>query len=102
MSSPEEVHLQILGKDGEESQVAKYSERQEPLERQPDAGDKGAAASQQITSLPKKISLTVLTLLSYASTFAAISDVTSFYAIVVRRSLKVPVCMRVCMRVCIC
>ena len=94
MSSPEEVDLQILGKDGEESQVAKYSERQEPPERQPDAGDKGAA-SQQTTSLPKKISLTVLTLLSYASTFAAISDVTSFYAIVVRS-------MHVCMRVCVC
>ena len=57
MSSPEEVDLQILGKDGEESQVAKYSERQEPLERQPDAVDKGAA-SQQTTSLRKKISLT--------------------------------------------
>jgi len=83
MSSPEEVHLQILGKDGEESQVAKYSERQEPLERQPDAGDKGAA-SQQITSLPKKISLTVLTLLGYTFVFAAMSDVTAFYAILVR------------------
>ena len=93
ISSPEEVDLQILGKDGEESQVAKYSERQEPLERQPDAVDKGAA-SQQTTSLRKKISLTVLTLLSYTSTFAAIADVISFYAIVVSESI--------CMCACVC
>ena len=88
MSTPEEIDLQLLHKDGE---VASGSEEQKPLE-QPKAV-KGAVYQVTTTrSRVKKILLCVLTLLSYLCVFAGMSSVTAFYAIVVSRSLKVRAC----------
>jgi len=82
MSTPEQIEFQLLHKDGEEPKAAFYPDVQEPLE-QPDAAAKGPVG-RKITSRWKKISLTVLTLLGYTFVFAAMSDVTAFYAILVR------------------
>ena len=68
MSTPEEIDLQLLHKDGE-------VEEQKPLEQ--------PKAVKVTTSRVKKILLCVLTLLSYLCVYAAMSSVTAFYAIVV-------------------
>ena len=73
MSTTEEVELHEA--------VASYPEGQKPPEQPADAAR--GTVNKVNTSLLKKISLTVLTLLGYTSTFAAISDVTAFYAILV-------------------
>ena len=82
MTTPEQMEFQLLYKDGEEPKVSIYPDGQETLE-QPDAAAKGVVG-RKITSRWKKISLTVLTLLGYTFVYAAMSDVTAFYAILVR------------------
>ena len=104
MSTSEEIQLQVVHKHGEETEASSHQERHKPPE-QPDAA--GKDVNRLITSWWKKISLTVLTLLGYASMYAAMSAVTTFYAIVVRCNVKVCVCLCmpvcvVCVRVCAC
>ena len=84
---------------GEETGASSHQEGHKPLE-QPDAAAKDVA-NHLITSWWKKISLTVLILLSYASMYAVMSAVTAFYAIVVRCNVKVCVLVYVC-GVCVC
>ena len=79
MSTPEEIELHLH----EDSGVTSYPETKKALE-QPDAAANKGAVGRTITSRWKKISLTVLTLLGYIFVNAAISDVTAFYAILVR------------------
>jgi len=84
MSTPEEMNLQLLHKNGEEQEVSSYPEGQKPQD-QPDAAAKGAV-DRVVTSRWKKISLVVLTLLGYTCVYATMSTVTTYYAIVVSRS----------------
>ena len=101
MSISEEIQLQVVHKHGEETEASSHQEGHKPLE-QPDAAAKNVA-NRFITSWWKKISLTVLTLLSYAFMYAAMSAVTTYYAIVVRCNVKVCVCLCMCVCVlCVC
>ena len=77
MSTLEEIELHLH----EDSGVTSYPETKKVLEQPDTAANKGAVGR---TSRWKKISLTVLTLLGYTFVNAAISDVTAFYAILVR------------------
>jgi len=90
MSISEEIQLQVVHKHVEETEASSHQEGHKPLE-QPDAAAKDVA-NRFITSWWKKISLTVLTLLGYASVYAAMATVTAFYAIVVSCSFKVCTC----------
>ena len=101
MSISEEIQLQVVHKHGEETEASSHQEGHKPLE-QPDAAAKNVA-NRFITSWWKKISLTVLTLLSYAFMYAAMSAVTTYYAIVVWCNVKVCVCLCMCVCVlCVC
>ena len=79
---PEEIELHLH----EDSGVTSYPEIKKPLEQlqADDAASNKGAVVRTITSRWKKISLTVLTLLSYVFEYAAVSDVTAFYVILVR------------------
>lgn len=79
METSELVDLQLHA-DAEEPEVASHTEGQKSLE-QPDIT--GRAVGNTMTSRWKKIYLSVLTLLGYASVYAAMATVTAFYAIVV-------------------
>jgi len=87
METSELVDLQLHA-DGEEPEVASHTEGQKSLE-QPDVT--GRPVGNTMTSRWKKIYLSVLTLLGYASVYAAMATVTAFYAIVVSVSYKVRV-----------
>jgi len=84
MSTSEELHLQLLHKAGEESEVSSHTRGQKLL-NQPAKG----AMNHTVMSQWNKISLSVVTLLGYTSVYAAMSTVTAYYAIVVSWSLKV-------------
>ena len=85
MSASEDIQLQLL-KDGEKQEAQDHPEGHKALQLNPDDAAKGVA-NHLITGRWKKVSLTVLTLLGYTSMYAAMSGVTTFYAIVVRCSL---------------
>jgi len=88
METSELVDLQLHA-DGEEPEVASHTEGQKSLEQPDDVT--GRPVGNTMTSRWKKIYLSVLTLLGYASVYAAMATVTAFYAIVVSVSYKVRV-----------
>lgn len=84
MSAPEEIDLQLLRKDGEDPEGESCTEGEKPV-KQPDAAVKAkGSVDHVVTSRWKKIGLSLVTLLSYTFLYAAMSDVTAFYAILVR------------------